>query len=206
MTDIVALGLVAANIALVIVTVVYVAITATRARQSKKAMLEQKHYQVEGDITQLQIKRAEFLDKAQKKTKDGKSAMDIINERKKQCKETVDRVVEELKKLKKKPNWVSDETLHWSEKAFHGTVVGFGVLLLSIVLKLLWDVAHRDIQGIEPVVLIVVLMLLAVFGFFCISGRGVEVLERLRDKIVKAELVKLWGFTIKTSPSEKEKK
>ncbi len=201
-------ALVAANIALVIVTGVYATFLKKQFRQSKEAMLTHKRYQVEGDITQLQIKRAEFLKEAGGKTKDGKSPMDIINEREGLCSKTVDRIAEELQSLRCKgaPNWVSDKRLHWSEKAFHTTVLGFGVLLLGVTLKSLWDMSHGDIQGGAAIALVVVLMLLTVFGFFCISGRGVEVIEHIRDKIERAESIKLWGFNIRVSPPEEEEK
>ena len=106
----------------------------------------------------------------------------------------------------KKPNWVSDETLHWSEKAFHTAVLFLGALLFIVVLKSLWDLAHSSVQGATTVVLAVVFMLLVVFAFFCISGRGVEVMERLRDKIEKAEYIKLWGFVLRSRLPREEAK
>lgn len=112
----------------------------------------------------------------------------------------------EQPRVKKKRNWVNDETLHWSEKAFHTVVFGAGIFILGVALRSLWDLAHSSIQGAGTVVLAVVFMLLVVFGFFCISGRGVEVVELLRDNIEKAEYIKLWGFVVKTRlPKEKAK-
>lgn len=197
-----------ANVALVVVTLVYATFVKKQLGQSREAMLTHKRYQVEGDITQLRIKRAEFLKEAGAKTEQGKSPMDIINEREQECKKTVRRIGEELQCLRSKgaPNWVSDERLHWSEKAFHTIVLGFGVLLLGVTLKSLWDMSHESIQGGATIALVVVLMLLTVFGFFCISGRGVEVIERIRDKIKRAESIKLWGLSIKVSPPEEEEK
>ena len=100
--------------------------------------------------------------------------------------------------LKKTLNWVSDTTLHWSEKAFHAATLLLGGLLFFIMLKLLWDLAHTSIQGAGTAVLAVVFMLLIVFAFFCISGRGVLTMEHLRGKIENAEYIKLWGLVIKT--------
>ena len=107
---------------------------------------------------------------------------------------------------KKKPNWVSDETLHWSEKAFHAAVALLGSLLFAVVLKSLWDLAHDSAHGAVTAVLAVVLMLLIAFAFFCMSGRGVEVMERLRDKIENAEYIKLWGFVLRSRLPREEAK
>ena len=199
-------ALVVANVALVMVTVGYATFVRRQLRQSKQAMLTHKRYQVEGDITQLRIKRAEFLKETGGKTEQGKSPMDIINEREKDCNKTIRKIVQELESLrdKGKRNWVSDETLHWSEKTFHTTVLGIGALLLGVTLKSLWDMSHRDIQGGATIALVVVLMLLTVFGFFCISGRGVEIVEHLKDKIKKAESISLWGFNIRVPSLENE--
>lgn len=91
--------LVVANIAIVIVAALHFVRVGKQLKQSKKAMLTHKRYQVEVDITQIRLKRAEFLHKAGKKTADKKSPMDILNEREEQCKGTVDRIVEELRLL-----------------------------------------------------------------------------------------------------------
>jgi len=192
------------TLALAMLTGIYVALIFIQMKRFRKFTLKQIRYQVEGDITQLRLKRAEFLDKGDKKTKDGKSAMDIINEREEQCKKTVCRVVKELGNLDKEDNWVTDPKLNWAEKTFHGLVFVFGILLLIIVLKLLWDVGHRDIQGAGSIALIVVSMLLVMFSFFCISGRGVDILEQLRKKIIVAESIKLWGFVIIGSSKTKK--
>lgn len=112
--------LVIANIGLVIVTALHFLTIKDQAKimeeQAKKsdrhlkiianrfklAMLIQKRYQVEGDITQLRIKRAEFLDKAGEKTKNDKSPMGIIDYREyKQCTPTVDETVKEIEECKK---------------------------------------------------------------------------------------------------------
>lgn len=72
------------------------------ANHFKLAMLTQKRYQVEGDITQLRIKRAELLEKAGGKTKNGKSPMNIIDYREcEQCKPTIDETVKEIEECKK---------------------------------------------------------------------------------------------------------
>ncbi len=197
------LGVVLGTLALVVVTCIYVWILSRQTKGIKKLTLEQIRYQVEGDITQVRLKRAEFL-KGGDTTGEGKSeAMKIIDYRECQCTKTVNRIVEELGNMKKKDNWVTDPTLNWSEKTFHGLVFGFGFGLLSFVLKLLWDVTHRDIQGIGSTALVVVLMLLIIFSFFCISGRGVDTVEELIKRIKTAEIIKLWGFTIKGPPESK---
>lgn len=88
-----------ATFVLVVVTACYVMLVNRQLRQSEKDTLLHNRYQGESEITQLRIKRAEFLDKAGKRTRNGKTSMDIINEREEQCKITIDRIVEELEKL-----------------------------------------------------------------------------------------------------------
>lgn len=92
--------LVVANVALVIVTVVYATFVKKQLKQSREAVLTHKRYQVEGDITQLRIKRAEFLKETGGKTEQGKSPMDIINEREEQCNETIGKIAEELQSVR----------------------------------------------------------------------------------------------------------
>lgn len=93
------LSLVVANIVVVVVAAFHFVRVGKQLKQSKKAMLIHKRYQVEGDITQIRLKRAEFLHKEGKKTEDGQSPMEILRRRECQCKETVDRIVEELRRL-----------------------------------------------------------------------------------------------------------
>ncbi len=106
----------------------------------------------------------------------------------------------ELKKMKhlKKYNWLSDPSLHWSEKVFHFSTLVCGFIILFFSLFLLCKIANnKDIQGISSIASVVVLMILIIFSFLCISGRGLETAEKLRNRIEKAELIKLWGLTIK---------
>lgn len=101
MTDVawVTLGLVVVTAGLVVATGIYVWFVFRQTKGIKELTLKQIRYQVEADITQIRLKRAEFLDNKGRVTEDGKSPMDILNEREKQCKLTVDRIVEELRRL-----------------------------------------------------------------------------------------------------------
>lgn len=101
MTDVawVTLGLVVVTAGLVVATGIYVWFVFRQTKGIKELTLKQIRYQVEADITQIRLKRAEFLDKKGRVREDRKSPMDILNEREKQCKLTVDRIVEELRRL-----------------------------------------------------------------------------------------------------------
>jgi len=190
------------TLGLAMLTGIYVVLVFIQMKRFRKFTLKQIRYQVEGDITQLRIKKAELeFNKGLKA-----EARTILNDREEQCKKTVCRVVEELGNLDKEDNWVTDPKLNWSEKTFHGLVFVFGILLLIIVSKLLWDVGHRDIQGAGSIALIVVFMLLIMFSFFCISGRGVDILEQLRKKIIVAESIEFYGFAVKVPPKPRNEK
>ena len=97
MTDIawVTLALVVVNIVLVIMTSKYSKITREQLKESKKNTLLFNRYQVEGHITQLRIKKAEFEFKKGLKIE----AETTLDDREKQCKDTIDRIVKELKTL-----------------------------------------------------------------------------------------------------------
>lgn len=84
------------TLVLVLVTGIYVCLVFRQTKRLKELTLKQIRYQVEGDITQIRLKRAEFLHKEGKKTPDGQSPMEILRRREKQCKETVDRIEVEL--------------------------------------------------------------------------------------------------------------
>lgn len=101
MTDVawVTLGLVVVTASLVVATGIYVWFVFRQTKGIKELTLKQIRYQVEADITQIRLKRAEFLHNKGRVTEDKKSPMDILNEREKQCKLTVDRIVEELRRL-----------------------------------------------------------------------------------------------------------
>lgn len=98
------------TLALVIVTSVYVVILWVQIRQSAKqfkamairseiAMLMQKRYQVESDETQLRVQRAELA--ASHSIKPNKKAEEILNERHKQCKKTIDEAAKRIEELEK---------------------------------------------------------------------------------------------------------
>lgn len=87
------------TLGLVVVTGIYIWFVFRQTKGIKELTLKQIRYQVETDITQIRLKRAEFLHPRGMVTEDGKSSMDILNEREKQCKLTVDRIVEELRRL-----------------------------------------------------------------------------------------------------------
>lgn len=84
------------TLGLVVVTGIYGVLVFIQINQFRKFTLKQIRGQVETDTTQIRLKRAEFLHEADQKTKDGKSPMDILNERECQCKKTVKRIEAEL--------------------------------------------------------------------------------------------------------------
>ena len=81
---------------LAVLNIIYVSLVFWQTRRLKELTLKQIRYQVEGDITQIRLKRAEFLHKEGKKTEDGQTPMGILRRRECQCKETVDRIEAEL--------------------------------------------------------------------------------------------------------------
>ncbi len=84
------------TLALLVLNIIYVSLVFWQTKRLKELTLKQIRYQVEGDITQIRLKRAEFLHKEGKKTPDGQSPMEILRRREEQCKETVDRIEVEL--------------------------------------------------------------------------------------------------------------
>ena len=157
---------------------------------NRKGLLEKwkpKRYQIEDKILELQIEKIKLLDESKEKDK-----IKTIKQKEKYYKKI-------LKKLKclRKDNWATDPDLPRLEKAFHWLVFVFGIILLVFALKLLWLVVDKNIQGVGSMVSVVVLMILIIFSFLCISGRGLETVEKLKNRIENVELVKLWGFTIK---------
>ncbi len=93
------LGVMLGTLGLVVVTGIYACLVFRQTKRLKELTLKQIRYQVEGDITQIRLKRAEFLHKEGKKTENGQSPMEILRRRECQCKKTVDRIVEELRRL-----------------------------------------------------------------------------------------------------------
>ncbi len=89
------LGVVLGTLGLVVVTGIYVVFVFRQMKQFRKFTLKQIRYQVEGDTTQLRIKKAELEFNQGLKAE----ARNTLYEREKQCKETVDRIVEELRSL-----------------------------------------------------------------------------------------------------------
>jgi len=93
------------TLALVGVAVVYIGVVCVQVSQSRQFMWEQIRYLMEGDITQLRLKKAEFLYRANERIEDGKTPvkyhgktpMDIIEDREKQYDETVKRITKEMK-------------------------------------------------------------------------------------------------------------
>lgn len=93
-----------ATLALVRITIVYVMLIGKQAQKSNKnfrsiatylklGMLLQKRYQVESDVTQLRIKIAEL------KVKD--TALGMLDDRQKQCNDTITETSEEIGRLEK---------------------------------------------------------------------------------------------------------
>jgi uncharacterized protein (DUF3084 family) len=97
MTDVawVTLGLVVVTGGLVVATGIYVVFVFRQMKQFRKFALKQIRYQVEGHTTQLRIKKAELEFNQGLKAE----ARNTLNEREKQCKETVDRIEAELQSL-----------------------------------------------------------------------------------------------------------
>ena len=85
-----------ATLILAVLTGIYVCLVFIQTKRLKELTLKQIRYQVEGDITQIRLKRAEFLHKEGKKTPNGQSPMEILRRREFQCKKTVDRIEVEL--------------------------------------------------------------------------------------------------------------
>lgn len=77
------------TLGLAVLTGIYVWLVFMQAKRLKELTLKQTRYQVEGDITQIRITKAQVI-------KDKAEAWKILEEREKQCKETVDRIEIEL--------------------------------------------------------------------------------------------------------------
>lgn len=157
----------------------------TRAKRLKD--WKKIQHQVEDEIVNLQKNKIELLGKSKEKDK-----AEAIKEKEKQYKE----ILKELKCLRG-DNWVTDPNLSWQEKTFHYLVFVSGIILLKFALVLLWHVVDKDIQGVGSIASVVVLMILIIFSFLCISGRGLKTVEELEGRIKEAELIKLWGLIIK---------
>jgi len=85
------LALVVVNVVLVVVTIVYVILVYKQLKQSYRAALLQRRYQLESDITQLRIMDAQLADNKA-------AARNKLTVREEQCKITIDEIVKELKK------------------------------------------------------------------------------------------------------------
>ena len=84
------------TLVLVLVTAIYVWLVFSQTKRLKELTLKQIRYQVEGDITQLRIKRAEFLKGGDTRGEGKSEAMKIIDYRECQCTKTVNRIEAEL--------------------------------------------------------------------------------------------------------------
>ena len=95
MTDVawVTLGLVVATGGLVVATGIYVVFVFRQMRQFRNFTLKQIRFQVEANITQLRIKKAELQFNRGLK----QEAENILDDREKQCKKTIDRLAEQIK-------------------------------------------------------------------------------------------------------------
>lgn len=92
-------AILAVTATLALLTAKYVCLVSKQTKGIEELTLKQIRYQVEGDITQIRLKRAEFL-KGGDTTGEGKSeAMKIIDYRECQCTKTVNRIVERLRRL-----------------------------------------------------------------------------------------------------------
>lgn len=84
------------TLGLAVLNIIYISLVFWQTKRLKGLTLKQIRYQVEGDITQIRLKRAEFLHKEGKKTEDGQSPIEILRRRECQCTKTVDRIEAEL--------------------------------------------------------------------------------------------------------------
>ncbi len=94
MSNVATLGLMGANIALVIVTILYVKIVRRQLKQSEKAILLQIRYRLESDVTQIRIMKAQLIGKKP-------SGWEKLEDREKQCNETISELAERIRKLEK---------------------------------------------------------------------------------------------------------
>lgn len=97
----VAVALVVANVVLAIVTLLHFLTIRRQVEKSEKdfadfklATLRQNRYQMESDVTQLRITRAELADNRA-------AAREILDYRENQCKKTIDRIVGLMEELEK---------------------------------------------------------------------------------------------------------
>lgn len=77
----------------------------TIATPLKLAMLLQKRYQVEGDVTQLRISEAERKDKG--------TALQILENRLGQCDQTITETAEEIERLEKELKKLEEKKWKW---------------------------------------------------------------------------------------------
>lgn len=94
----------------------------------------------------------------------------------------------------KRPNWFTDPSLPRSEKVFHCSVLGAGWTMFFFAMYLLVVLSHSTTQGAATTALSIVSFLLVLFSFFCISGRGVQVLADLMEFSKEANYVKILGI------------
>lgn len=106
---------------------------------------------------------------------------------------------------KKKHNWVTDPYLPRSEKVFHFLVLVAGWIIFILAIYLLVVLTHSTTQGATTVVLSIVSFLLVLFSFFCISGRGLQVLTDLMEFSKTANHIKTLGIEMHRSDKVIEK-
>lgn len=105
----------------------------------------------------------------------------------------------------KKRNWLTDPRLPVSEKAFHISVLVAGWVIFVFAICLLKGLSNSTAQAAATVTLSIVSFLLIVFAFFCISGRGIQVLADLMKFSKTANHIKTLGIEMHRSDKIIEK-
>lgn len=105
----------------------------------------------------------------------------------------------------KKPNWLTDPSLPLSEKVFHFLVFAAGWIIFGFAVHFLWVFTHSTTQGATTVALSIVSSLLVLFSFFCIPGRGLQVLADIMEFSKKANHIKILGIEMHRSDKIIEK-
>lgn len=105
----------------------------------------------------------------------------------------------------KKPNWLTDPSLPLAEKVFHFLVFAAGWIIFGFAVHFLWVLTHSPTQGATTVALSIVSFLLVLFSFFCVSGRGLQVLADIMEFSKKANHIKILGIEMHRSDKIIEK-
>jgi len=88
------------TLALVIVTIIYVALVVRQQRQSEKTMLLEIRYRLESEVTQIRIAKALVL--VGRSTAKTIKAWEMLESREKQYSKTISEVAKRIEKLEKR--------------------------------------------------------------------------------------------------------